>query len=221
MKAWGMLQRLCKMLLIPLPYNAMIFDRATHYFFDDLVIYLFSMISFTLTHELYISGNAGIYEEQHRIMLTAKQHSKNLFFYPAKCLNPFFRQLLWPNQIDFTEQQSTQVPPYQALPLNIYERPSFAFLLSMFVNYYERYKTIIEIKFTQHHPNWPDEWNFGRIVRNALSHGGRINFENPNASPVYWNLLTYMPKDNGRQIIHTDLWPGDMIYLMRDMNSYL
>ncbi len=199
----------------------MLLDRSKHYFFDDLVIYLFSMISFTLTHELYISGKTGIYEEKHRIALTAKQLNKNLHFYPAKCLNPFFRQLLWPNQLDFREEKINQVPPYQALPLNVYEKPSFAFLLSMFVNFYERYKPSIENKFTQNRLNWPDEWNFGRVVRNTLSHGGRINFDNPNALPVYWELLTYMPKDNGRQIIHTDLWPGDIIYLMSDMNSYL
>lgn len=199
----------------------MLLDRKTHKFFDDLINYLFTMISVTLTFELYISGKAGIYKEKHGVSLTAKQLNKDLYFYPANCLNQFFRNAQWPNQLEFEEKLIDPVPPYQTLPLSIFEKPSFSFLISMFINFYETYKLNIEKKFSEDTTNWPDVWNFGRVVRNSLSHGSRINFLNPNASPVSWQSLTYMPKDNGKLIFHTDLWPGDIIYLMFDMNSDL
>jgi hypothetical protein len=68
---------------------------------------------------------------------------------------------------------------------------------------------------------WPAEWNFGRIVRNSLAHGSEIKFYRSSSPPVTWKGLTYSSMNNGQEIIHTDIWPGDIIYLMIDMNTFL
>jgi len=62
-------------------------------------------------------------------------------------------------------------------------------------------------------------WNFGRIVRNAFVHGGKIDFKNKRAKPVSWRNLSYSPADNGRQIIFQDLTAVEIIILMEDMDA--
>jgi hypothetical protein len=79
----------------------------------------------------------------------------------------------------------------------------------------------LERKFGTEVSGWPAVWNFGRVVRNAMSHGGKVHFTNSGASPVSWKGLTYSPADNGRQILHSDLWPGDIFDLIIEMDSHL
>lgn len=51
-----------------------------------------------------------------------------------------------------------------------------------------------------------------------MSHGGHINIKNENSLPVRWRNLIYSHADNDRQILHTDIWPGDLFYLLREMD---
>jgi hypothetical protein len=67
---------------------------------------------------------------------------------------------------------------------------------------------------------WPPVWNFGRVVRNALSHNGSIHFENMNAKPVTWHNLSFDPTHNGRAIFD-DIDPVDLILLMAEMDGEL
>ena len=70
--------------------------------------------------------------------------------------------------------------------------------------------------------NWPPIINFGRVVRNAIVHGGKINFTNPNADPVHWRGLTFSPADNGTVAINAGLLSGgDLILLMLEMELEL
>ncbi|WP_029934542.1 hypothetical protein [Sphingomonas sp. UNC305MFCol5.2] len=87
--------------------------------------------------------------------------------------------------------------------------------------FFEQCREEVELKFGADVTGWPHVWNFGRTVRNAMSHGGKIHFQNPGASPVSWKGLTYSAADNGRQILHSDLWPGDIFDLIIEMDSYL
>ena len=61
---------------------------------------------------------------------------------------------------------------------------------------------------------WPMVLDFARVVRNAAAHGGRLKIENANARPVTWGPLTYSPADNGKTVIGTDLFFGDLVALM-------
>jgi hypothetical protein len=70
--------------------------------------------------------------------------------------------------------------------------------------------------------NWPPNINFGRVVRNAIVHGGKINFTNPNADPVSWRGLTFSPADNGIVAVNAGLLSGgDLIVLMLEMELEL
>jgi hypothetical protein len=48
-----------------------------------------------------------------------------------------------------------------------------------------------------------------------MAHGGRIRIDN---KPVNWRSLSYSYKDNDRLVLHGDIWLGDLIYLLREMD---
>ena len=68
---------------------------------------------------------------------------------------------------------------------------------------------------------WPEPWNFARLVRNAISHGGTLNLDNPNAVTGSWHHLTYGPAQNKKQIIGTELLFPDILILMLEMSDKL
>jgi len=92
---------------------------------------------------------------------------------------------------------------------------------SAFIPFYENYKSHIKGAFGSDTYNWPDTWNFGRVIRNAMSHRGEIYFKNPNARPVSWRHLSYSPEDTGRLVIGEELIAGDLFILMVEMDDAL
>lgn len=89
-------------------------------------------------------------------------------------------------------------------------------------NFFERHRTAIESRFGSNpHTDWPTVWNFARVVRNAMSHKGAIRIDNANAPAVGWKGLSYSYADNGRTILHVDLWPGDLIDLIVELDRYV
>ncbi|SRR5579885_1703902 len=198
----------------------MLIDRALHRYFDDVANYLICMISLTLTHELYIAGTARRYASNHMVQIDGKQVGRRIKFYPSSLLDQFFDNLVWPQQIQFDEEPVT-IDSSARLTLSVYERPLYAFAQAMFVNYFERHRPDVESAYGDNLSSWPSEWNFARVVRNSVAHNGCINFHNLSASPVSWRGLTYSPSDNRRNVIFSDLWIADLIYLMMDMDARL
>ena len=90
-----------------------------------------------------------------------------------------------------------------------------------FVSYFEAQRDAVESKYGKETTGWPDVWNFGRIVRNAFSHGGKVHFDNPKSASVKWKGLTYGPTDNGRVILFVDITAVDIILLMEEMDAQL
>jgi len=193
--------------------------RSRQNYFDDVANYLITLISLSLTAELYIKGTAGKYSPNHIVQLDAKQAGKRLRFYTYTLLNDIF-QLKWPTTLSFEEKNVT-IDPKAVLNLGALERPLYAFAQSMFVNYFERYRPDIETKYGKNTTGWPQDWNFGRVIRNSFAHKGVVHFQNPSAPSVQWRGLAYSPADSGRNFMKRDLWPADLIYLMMDMDSHI
>jgi hypothetical protein len=61
---------------------------------------------------------------------------------------------------------------------------------------------------------WPDALDFGRCVRNAIAHGGRLRFNNQGYRSTSWGALSLSGADHGRVIIDRDIFFGDLIALM-------
>jgi hypothetical protein len=196
--------------------NTIVITERDGYFYD-LVVYLFSFQSFAHSVEIYNAGSAKTWPDDDVVLIDAKQANMRLTWAPAPLL-----QLVCANQkpsiIEFTEEPNP-LSDAGNLALGAIDPLLFSFGQSLITNYYERYLDQIGDTFGKDMTNWPSVWNFGRVIRNAMSHGGRINIRNPNAAPVKWRGLSYSSKENGRLILHTDIWPGDLYYLLRDLEA--
>lgn len=190
-------------------------------YFDDLATYVIYLVSTGLTFEIYITGKAGAYKKNHSIKLDAKQIGKSLIIYPYETLNSLFEGGEWPQEIDIHEEVREKPPSDVKMNLGPLKIPNARILSSIFGNFYERNVRTVRGKFGNDVQIWPDTWNFGRVVRNALYHDGCILIHNQQARPVEWNTLSYSYADNGKQIIYTDLFPADIILLMMEMDSHL
>lgn len=87
----------------------------------------------------------------------------------------------------------------------------------MFTNYFERHKHRIKAAYPKR--TWPEVWNFGRVIRNAFAHNGCIRIDDAKEN-VSWRGLTYSHADN-ETFVELSLSPGDLIYLMFDMDAAL
>ena len=95
------------------------------------------------------------------------------------------------------------------------------FIKPIFVDFFETYKPFLEESLRGNHYNWPGVWNFGRVIRNSISHGGEIYFKKSTAQSVSWYGLTYGPPDNGQLAVSGDLSFTDMLILMFEMDDEL
>ncbi|MCG6207645.1 hypothetical protein LPW26_23615 [Rhodopseudomonas sp. HC1] len=188
-------------------------------YFDDLVVYLFAIQNFVHAVEVHNSGTSTPWPNEDTSVMDAKQANMRLCWHPSQMASIICRNS-WPQSIEFHEEPNP-LEEAGSLELGAIGRLLFSFGQTLIINYYERHLDEIKAHYGKAPADWPSIWNFARVVRNAMSHGGHLNFENPKASSVSWGGLTYSPSDNGRLILHTDIWPGDLYYLLRDMENSL
>ena len=91
----------------------------------------------------------------------------------------------------------------------------------VFVNFFERYRKLIEATWGDQSEKWPRVFNFARVIRNAAAHSGRIYFDRAITYNVRWRGLVYAYAHNHHQVIGRDLYAADLIYLMIDMARQL
>lgn len=94
-------------------------------------------------------------------------------------------------------------------------------ITAQFVSYFEEYRPIVEATYGDQPQNWPPAWNFGRVVRNAFSHGGKIDIRNANATPVTWRGISYDYNSNCLELLFNDLGIVEIIYLLEDLDISL
>ena len=76
--------------------------------FDDIANYLITMISLTLTTELYVQGYASRYTPNHRVVLDAKQVGKRTIISPHTLLDEVHANR-WPMTL-VVEEEPIQIP---------------------------------------------------------------------------------------------------------------
>lgn len=95
----------------------------------------------------------------------------------------------------------------------------------IFVEFVERYTPWLE-KSQGKQALWPDLWRFARVVRNAISHDGKVFIaadirKKGGLTSTSWKNLTYSSVDHGRHIIGHDLLSADILLLMFELNDEL
>lgn len=88
------------------------------------------------------------------------------------------------------------------------------------VQFYEDFVPWLKLKLGNDHTKFPPVWRFARVVRNAASHG-QVHIKDQSFVPVSWANLTYGPAQDGRQVLGSDLWLGDIFLLMLEMDDAL
>jgi len=134
----------------------------------------------------------------------------------------------WPNSLEFEERpfsngetlrkKSRNDISFQSEPTHLIQE---LIIMSNFVYFYESVKDSIEYKFGQTPSQWPATLNFARVVRNAFAHGGEIFFRQVNDVSVHWKNYIYSYQNNGQKIIPKDMNIPEIIFLLKEIDSFL
>lgn len=127
----------------------------------------------------------------------------------------------WPNEIELHEDAIHPRYPTFGVGSRGAKNLHALSLQASFIRFFESYKGRVSAQFGSDPMQWPNEWNFARIIRNAFAHDGVITFANPNASAVEWRGIKYGPTAQGRQVIFQDMSFVEILVLMEDMNAHL
>ncbi|HEY4071018.1 MAG TPA: hypothetical protein VGM04_05615 [Sphingomicrobium sp.] len=90
-----------------------------------------------------------------------------------------------------------------------------------FVMYYENFYPWVKAQALHNVANLEPTWGFGRVVRNAIGHAGKVAINDRSFAPVEWGGLRYGRAENGRVVIGNDMHASDLIILMLDMDRAL
>lgn len=93
------------------------------------------------------------------------------------------------------------------------------FAQAMFTQYWEaNLDEINRVHGTRKQGNWPPVLKFAAVIRDAMSHGGKIHMFPTVASVAYFGL-NYSQSDNGKKVIHAELSTADIFFLMLDVDA--
>lgn len=190
-------------------------------YFDDVQSYLVALIGLAHMVEVGKSGKSTAYENQHTVRLDCARELASWYWAPSSTLQSLASNVV-PAKLEIERVERATSLGTGPLELGALGNLLEGFGQVLATNYYERHRQRIVDKFGED-PNlsWPSVWNFARVVRNAMSHRGELHFRSSTAPAVSWKGLSYSPKDNGRNILHQDIWPGDLFDLLFEMDSHL
>ena len=90
----------------------------------------------------------------------------------------------------------------------------------VFVNSYEIYKPFMQKTWGNSAKEWPPTCAFARVIRNCLSHSGAIAIDQGTTGGK-WRKFSYSRADDGRQVLGTEIYAVDLIYLLLDFAAEL
>ena len=186
--------------------------------FRPIGTFLMAILGFAALTEVYNSGSASRWALDDTAILDAHACGVRLEVAPA-LLAASMTSNGWPERISF---RSALLPPLDGPPqlkLGALEHFLFGLSQALLTSFYEDHRKSVEDVHGKYPAQWPPAWSFGRVVRNALSHGGRLDIRGP--LRVSWKQLSYTQADYGRRIVNSDLWPGDLVILLTEMEAQL
>ncbi|MDY6987749.1 MAG: hypothetical protein SWQ30_06800 [Thermodesulfobacteriota bacterium] len=202
-------------------------DRGIHKSFDYIVNSLLSYSFIGAGLNSYVGCNMPRQNAEIAMGGNPKVSNLAIGFRPFRILETIFRGG-WPNNIEllvYKLPNNSNINAHPKIPrANVLTGAGYALgfnMMSSFVSFYESVKERTEEKFGANPNNWPATLNFCRVIRNAFSHNGVIDFRNKKAAAVSWRSLRYSPSDNGSQILFRDLACAEIILLMVEFDAFL
>jgi len=89
-----------------------------------------------------------------------------------------------------------------------------------FVTFYENNSNHAVSKFGSDYKKWPSTWRMGWVVRNALSHNGKIFFKNLTTPAIDWNGIIVTTAFQHKPI-HDIFSFADILLLLLEMETEL
>jgi hypothetical protein len=184
--------------------------------FVPVATFLVSLLSLGTLAETYNKSGSRPWAADDYISLDASAASSRLFVQGQPIASAVVLNR-WPNHILIG--LAVQPNPYDGTShLGEFGPYLFSAMQGMFTAFYEEHVATISATYGSI-VTWPAVWKFGRIVRNALSHGGNLRITKPTTAS--WRSLSYTQSDHLRPVILADLWPGDLILLLKEMQGAL
>ncbi|WP_146100098.1 hypothetical protein [Limnohabitans sp. TS-CS-82] len=198
------------------------YTAQSHRFFDNIVSFIAGISSLGLAFQAQAGLPTHQFGPNDFIAVVGLPHVASCEFhvFPEPVLTALLANQ-WPTRIVIHEVPINHAPPSHPIWLTGMQGVHGSMIANAFVQYFESNRCTAESKYGSNVHAWPATWNFGRVVRNALSHKGIINIQNSSAAPVTWKTLTYGPAQNGRQLLYQDLTAVEFILLMEEMDSLL
>lgn len=186
--------------------------------YQPVASFLVSVLAFAALAETYNTPEGGKrWADDDTLVLSAATAGQRLIIRGAP-IAAAIAQNYWPGsiQIDLESQAIAYDGDSRLGAIGPFIHSA---MQGMFTSYYEEHRQAVEARHGKRPSDWPSAWGFGRVVRNALSHGGSLDIRGPTS--VSWGSAAYTQTDHGKPIILTDLWPGDLILLMKAMQDAL
>ncbi len=200
------------------------YRKSEHKFFDDLVTMLCSLAGIFITADAFHNG--GITNAPRDLKYYGEFEGSTLklkfTFYPFEIFNKIINNE-WPEEVIIHEDMPHEWGRVFGITTSAFKNLQILPIQASFIRYFENYRVEIEkIKGSDPY-NWPEPWNFARVIRNASAHGGTIKFDNLDAKEVVWPTanLMYSPKDNDKKIFFTDFSVVEIVILMEEMDKAL
>lgn len=187
-------------------------------YFIDFLSYLTAAVG--ISHTVHsVRGAASTYSTTDTARFSSRQDAGEWHWAPAAAVLDLSSNFL-PSLVNLQRFDADQPESDAHLNLGAMDALLATFSQALATNYFERHRQIIASRFGPI-KSWPPVWNFARVVRNAMAHGGKISILHPDDPPGHWRGAHYTIADNGRDILARDLWPGDLFDLIIEMDSYL
>jgi len=138
-----------------------------------------------------------------------------LVWSPHHVIEPMIHNA-WPKFVEFEFFRANNVSNGY-LELGVLKHYLFGIGQAMVTNFFEEHKDKLRTNYGDR-KNWPDIWQFSWMIRNAMSHDGRIDIKEDRV--FSWKDLSYSKNDNGKEIT-SDIWMGDLFFLMKEMEEYI
>ncbi|WDM76418.1 hypothetical protein ACCQ13_05340 [Xanthomonas sp. NCPPB 1638] len=187
-------------------------------FFSDFMAYLISLLGVAMCLEAARSGSSSAYRADDAISIGSRLSSTRWIWKPNSAISDLGSNFV-PYELRLERQPyvADESPPGE-LPLGSVAAMLYCYGQALGTNYFERNRALIQSKYGEQ-KSWPEVWRFAVVVRNAMAHGGAVYFKRPDALPVKWRGVMYSPADNGKKLLHHDLWPGDLMDLILEMDQ--
>lgn len=190
-------------------------------YFECVQSYLVALVGLAHVIELGRSGESKLYAPDHTVRLDCANAPASWYWRPAKTMQTLGSNVV-PTELAIERVERDSDWTSGPLNLGVFGTLLKGFGQVLMTNYFETHRPLIQTKFGgDPNSSWPEVWNFARLVRNAASHRGQVYFRSKSDRPITWSGLTYSYNDNGREILHNDLWPGDLLDLLLELDSHL